>query len=75
MKQQVQGLSLFGTTLAFVSTIIGGGIVGVPFAFYHAGIPMGLMINFIGAFVTVYSCYLYLKAKDFCGLEYVFFCI
>ena len=43
--------------------------MGIPYAFYHAGIPVGLILNLFGASVTLYGSYLYLKAKDFSGLE------
>ena len=53
--------------MAFVSTIIGGGMVGLPYSFYHAGIPMGIILNFIFALLTIYSCLLLLEAKNLVG--------
>ena len=46
------------------STCIGGGIVGLPYAMYHFGIPVALVMNCITATITCYSAYLYLKTKD-----------
>jgi hypothetical protein len=62
-----EGLSLFGAILAFLSTIVGGGIVGLPFAFYWAGIPFGIFLNILVGLLTAYSCYLYLLMKDLTG--------
>lgn len=63
---------MFSASLAILSTIIGGGIVGLPYAFYHTGIPVGILMNVIFAGLTLYSCILYLKAKDLVGnLTYV----
>mmetsp|Transcript_20492 Transcript_20492/g.15117 ORF Transcript_20492/g.15117 Transcript_20492/m.15117 type:complete len:122 (-) Transcript_20492:1096-1461(-) len=58
------GLSLFAATLTFLSTIVGGGIVGIPYAFYYCGILFGTVLNFIVMFLTVASIWLYCLAKD-----------
>jgi len=50
-------------TFALLSTIIGGGIVGIPFSMYHTGIPFGIILNFIVMMASWYSCKLYLGAK------------
>jgi amino acid permease len=64
---QAKGFTVFGASLAILSTIIGGGIVGLPYSFFHTGIPMGVILNFLFAFLTLYSCNLYIKAKDLVG--------
>jgi len=61
------GLSVWGATLAFISTIIGGGIVGLPFSFSQAGIPLGIGLNILASVVTVYSCRLLFITKDMTG--------
>lgn len=49
-KEKLKGLSVFGASLAILSTIIGGGIVGLPYSFYHSGIPLGILLNVVFAF-------------------------
>ena len=62
-----RGLTVFGASLAILSTIIGGGVVGLPYSFFHTGIPMGIILNLVFAAMTLYSCILYIKAKDLTG--------
>jgi hypothetical protein len=57
------GLSIFDASSALLSTIIGGGIVGVPFGMLLAGIPMGILFNIICAILCYTSVYLYMEAK------------
>jgi len=66
------GLSVFHASLAFLSTIVGGGIVSLPYAFFHASISVSIIMSIVFAVLTLYSCYLYLQAKDLTGnLKYV----
>ena len=58
---------MWGGSLAIVSTIIGGGIVGLPFSLYHTGIPVGILLNLVFAALTLYSCVLYIKARELIG--------
>ena len=43
---------------------MGGGIVGIPFAMFHTGIPLGLALNVGIAIAGWYTGTLYLKIKD-----------
>jgi amino acid permease len=57
-------LSTFGAALAIVSSCIGGGVVGLAFAFYNVGIPMATILLVIVGLQTLESIRLYLAAKD-----------
>jgi len=57
-------MTTFEASLAIVSTIVGGGIVGVPYSLLHAGIPFGIFLHIIVAISCSYSCTLYIYAKD-----------
>ena len=53
-----------GTTLAIISTIMGGGIVSIPFAFAVAGPIIGISIQIAVCAAISISCILYLKTRD-----------
>ena len=57
-------LSPCEASLALLSAIVGGGIVGVPYALIHTGIPVGLALNIVMALICFYSGYLLLMAKQ-----------
>jgi amino acid permease len=59
-----KGLGMAEGAFAILSTIIGGGIVGVPYSLLHAGIPVGVLLHALVAATCLYSCQLYVKAKD-----------
>jgi len=50
--------------LALLSATVGGGIVGIPFAMIHAGIPLGIALNIAVALGGWYTGSLYLKAMQ-----------
>lgn len=54
---------IVGTALTFVSIIVGGGVVSVPYAYTSAGITVGLGCQFIVMLVMLYSASLYLTSK------------
>jgi len=58
------GLTTFTGVLAILSTIIGGGIVSIPYSFVSIGIPAGILLNILAVIITIFSIDLYLAAKD-----------
>lgn len=62
-----EGLGYFTASLALVSTMIGAGIVGVPYGYQKTGFGLGFIINIVLMVLTCFSCYLYLKCKDLTG--------
>ena len=54
---------MWGTTLAVISTIMGGGIVSIPYAYAVGGIGCGITIQaFVIAIIWI-SCQLYLRSR------------
>ena len=53
-----------GAALTIISTIVGGGIVGLSYALYYTGIAIGILLIVLMAIQTVSSVHLYLAAKD-----------
>lgn len=58
------GLTTFTGILAILSTIIGGGIVSIPYSFVSVGIPFGILLNILGVILTIFSIDLWLATKD-----------
>jgi len=59
-----KNMTAFEAGLAMLSAIVGGGIVGVPYAMIHTGIPFGIILNLGVALCGVYTGHLYLRCKD-----------
>ena len=56
--------SVVGTALAIISTIMGGGIVSIPFAYAVAGPAVGLSVQIIVIIAIWISCILYLQTRN-----------
>ena len=54
---------VFGTALAVISTIMGGGIVSIPFAYAVAGIAVGVSVQLCVVAAIIVSCLLYLRSR------------
>lgn len=71
-------VGVFGVMLTLVGTIIGGGIVGIPFATLQTGIWLVLVVHVLNFIWGVYSVHLLLEAKNISGLasfsELGFYC-
>lgn len=62
-------LNVFQASLALISCNIGGGIVGIPYAMYNCGIPLGTGLTIFIALVSFASVMLLLKSKELCKQE------
>ena len=60
----MKSLTAFEAGLALLSAIVGGGIVGVPYAMFHTGIPLGVILTISIALAGWYTGSLYLRVKD-----------
>ena len=58
------GLSTFSGALAIISTCVGGGIVGLPLAYYRLGLITAVILNILVIIATVFSTRVYLAIKD-----------
>ena len=62
--QHGEGLSTMGGALAILSTIVGGGIVGLPNAMLVLGLFVGIPLNALVCFITFLSGIVYLGLRD-----------
>ena len=58
------GLTVFSGGLAIISTCVGGGIVGLPLAFYRLGLPVAIVLMLFVTVSTIYAARMYLAIKD-----------
>ena len=56
--------------LALVAANVGGGILGLPYAFYHMGIPLAIFMCVSVGILAGTSCMMYLKVKDLTPRRY-----
>ena len=69
MKSNYQNkVNVFGGMLTIIGTIVGGGIVGIPFSTLKIGIWLAIIVHALNLIGGIYSVYLLLEAKDITGL-------
>ena len=63
-------MTIFQTSLAFLAASIGGGILGMPYAFYRMGLFLGTILCFFIGIVSHHANVMYLKVKDLTPRKY-----
>uniref|UniRef100_A0A3Q4AK42 Putative sodium-coupled neutral amino acid transporter 11 n=1 Tax=Mola mola TaxID=94237 RepID=A0A3Q4AK42_MOLML len=59
--------SMISASFNFINSIIGSGIIGLPYALNQAGLPLGLLLLIVVAFITDYSIILLIKGGNLSG--------
>ena len=65
-------MTVFQTSLALVATNIGGGILGLPYAYYHLGLINGLLVNFAVALMAHFSAMMYIRVGKLTKQESIY---
>lgn len=69
-EAQTKGTGSIGRTcFNFVNTIIGSGVIGLPFALNEAGMPLGLIELVLFAVMTDYSVNILIRTGKFVGSD------
>ena len=63
-RAERRGMTALEGSYSLLASIIGGGIVGLPFFFYNAGVPFGIVLCLFSGWLNIRSAQLYLSAKD-----------
>uniref|UniRef100_A0A671XGR9 Putative sodium-coupled neutral amino acid transporter 11 n=1 Tax=Sparus aurata TaxID=8175 RepID=A0A671XGR9_SPAAU len=58
---------MISASFNFINSIIGSGIIGLPYALNQAGLPLGLLLLIVVAFITDYSIILLIKGGNLSG--------
>lgn len=64
VETPAEGLTAFGGGLAVLSTILGGGIVGLPFAIFMLGLPLGIALNVVVVYLSYESGMMYMALRN-----------
>ena len=64
LNEHGEGLSANSAALAIVSTLVGGGIVGLPYAMLLLGLVVGILTNLIFCYITAMSGIIFLKLRE-----------
>jgi amino acid permease len=68
-EEKSRRLTVCQATLALIASIIGGGIICIPYAMTTAGFINGAIINIITLAILMYCTHLYIRAMDMFGLR------
>ena len=63
---EVGTLGTWGTVLAILSTIVGGGMLGIPWACFQCGFYLAIAFGILASAQVVLSSILFLRARDMC---------
>ena len=66
-EDQEGGASLLATTANYINSIIGSGMIGIPFALKEAGFGLGLILLVLVGILTDYSLRLMVTAGTLSG--------
>ncbi|XP_073710914.1 putative sodium-coupled neutral amino acid transporter 11 isoform X2 [Misgurnus anguillicaudatus] len=61
--------SLSSASFNFINSIIGSGIIGLPYSMSQAGLPLGLLLLILVAFITDYSIILLVRGGNLSGTQ------
>ncbi|XP_034942343.1 putative sodium-coupled neutral amino acid transporter 11 [Chelonus insularis] len=59
--------SVLMASFNFINSIIGSGVIGIPYALYQSGFGLGILLLIIVAILTDYSLILMVKSGHICG--------
>uniref|UniRef100_A0AAY5KVX3 Putative sodium-coupled neutral amino acid transporter 11 n=1 Tax=Esox lucius TaxID=8010 RepID=A0AAY5KVX3_ESOLU len=59
--------SMTSASFNFINSIIGSGVIGLPYSLNQAGLPLGLLLLVLVAFITDYSIILLIKGGNLSG--------
>ncbi|XP_014831529.1 PREDICTED: putative sodium-coupled neutral amino acid transporter 11 [Poecilia mexicana] len=59
--------SMISASFNFINSIIGSGVIGLPYALNQAGLPFGLLLLMFVGFITDYSILLLIKGGNLSG--------
>uniref|UniRef100_A0A1A9VTA5 Putative sodium-coupled neutral amino acid transporter 11 n=1 Tax=Glossina austeni TaxID=7395 RepID=A0A1A9VTA5_GLOAU len=51
----------------YINSIVGSGVIGIPYAFHRAGFGLGLLLLILVAYITDYSLILMVRCGHICG--------
>ena len=63
-------MTILQAALAIVAAVVGGGLLGIPFAFYRFGLFLGITMLILITILAHFSSMMYMKIKDLTPRRY-----